>query len=266
MDVDTWAVRRQSFVAIDGDVLAVGSVLANDSLLRVYERSGSSWQLAHRERFESMEPLVIRDGHLVVRATPPRIYEKGDDGWRVAGTLATHPARDESEGEEWRAQSTDVDGSLAIASFYNRNGRRGAEVDIYHRKATGQWKWEAPLEPPPEVADELSRSVFYQRGCQVEWGQSVALAGERAMVSLVRTNCPHSGVAAYVFERNGERWEPLQVVDFPHDIQGVGNWVPLNADGNDLIMGTILNLAVATYGADGRYDAPRAIETFVPFR
>ncbi len=184
-----WNVRS---VELHDGVAAVASDAGTGGVY-VFEKQAHGWKEVERLRpfadASSYEwaTLALTDGVLVVGdrfddtlspdAGALQVYERNAEEWREAGTLVA------PDGGIPRGRALAVDGMTVLASTYS-------DVQVFDRTDAG-WS--------------QSSSIHFDARWE-DFGHSVALSGERALVGA-RSETDGGSGSAYLFLRRGADWE-----------------------------------------------------------
>jgi len=174
----------------------------------------------------------------VPRALPNQPNRVSPRDWKNLEALAERskllPRPDGVGGPEGRfGYSVSIDRDRALVGGIDQAGGDGAAV-IFERSGNS-WIETAFLRPPPGP------------NANKQFGVSVSLSGDRALIGADRDTGPSSGGSAYVFDFDGVNWSNSAklTVEDPDSNNGFGNSVSL--DGDRALIGASLDSANGQY-------------------
>lgn len=183
-------------VELDGDTVMVGT---HDETVSVHERVDGSWELQTELPSDGESHPITMDGDVALAGSdnarydshPVNVYERSDGSWSEATTLTPEAGL----GNEQFGIDVALEDDTALVAAKNADltddPGRGA-VYVFEREG-GAWTEQEPI-----TRDGLQK---YD-----EFGLSIALSGDRALVTMISGDEDESD-SVFVFERSGGSWE-----------------------------------------------------------
>lgn len=183
-------------VELDGDTAMIGT---DDETVSVHERVDGSWELQTELPSDGESHPITMDGDVALVGSddgmydghPVNVYERSDGSWSKETTLTPEAGL----GNDQFGVDVALEDGTALVAAKNADltsdpGRGG--VYVFERE-DGAW-----TEREPITRDGLQQ---YD-----EFGASIALSGDRALVTMISGDEDESD-SVFVYERGGGSWE-----------------------------------------------------------
>jgi hypothetical protein len=231
LDPDGLAVAENpafgASVALSGDVLVVGAPSVDHPVedggeIRIYERTGGTWQAAARFRLPPLPEVlsgeyywlgisVAVSGNTVIAGAYGNVgaafvYERGSSGWSPAAILENPSPHDYDN----FGRAVDISGDLIVVgqpAWHALHPPRPGKAFLYERNPSGKWILSQEIRASDGYADSELGDVF---------GGAVALDGPYRLVVGAyrgRYSGPETGTV-YLFEKGEQGWPTTENVRY----------------------------------------------------